>query len=325
MNDTLSLLAVKALAHWQLDGQLVLIKHRENAVYRLDTATGERFAMRIHRPNYHSDQALNSELLWMQAIATAGINTPRIIPCSNGNHFAKVSTDLISSRQVDILSWVEGEQVGSVERGLNKDADWIKKTYGHIGELAAKLHTHSCHWQPPANFIRHAWDYQGLLGDSPLWGPFWRLKELNAEQLLLIKTARDRARIEMQNLSQSAEHYGLIHADLVPENILVAKGKTQLIDFDDSGYGWYLFELATALYFIQNEKNYALAKTALLESYLYHRQLTPDFMNQLPLFMLARSFTYLGWVLERDSPEGQSLKPMLIDLCCQTCEDYLSQ
>ena len=39
----------------------------------------------------------------------------------------------------------------------------------------------------------------------------------------------------------------MIHADLVPENVLVDGDSIRLIDFDDAGFGWHHFEIATAL------------------------------------------------------------------------------
>lgn len=59
-------LGAEALSHWKLTGaQLTLLKKRENAVFRVQTEGGERYALRIHRHGYHADAALVSELRWM--------------------------------------------------------------------------------------------------------------------------------------------------------------------------------------------------------------------------------------------------------------------
>jgi Ser/Thr protein kinase RdoA (MazF antagonist) len=49
-------------------------------------------------------------------------------------------------------------------------------------------------------------------------------------------------------LGKSREVYGLIHADLgVDANVLFHTGKARPIDFDDSGYGYWIFDLAVIL------------------------------------------------------------------------------
>ena len=58
-----------ALREWGIaDASLDLIKHRENAVFRM--TAGDRIgALRIHRHGYHTDAELASEIQWMQALS----------------------------------------------------------------------------------------------------------------------------------------------------------------------------------------------------------------------------------------------------------------
>lgn len=74
MLQQLDTVARRALAAWPVEAShLTLIKHRENTVYRVDTAKGERYALRLHRQGYHSDAALRSELQWIDALSRSGI------------------------------------------------------------------------------------------------------------------------------------------------------------------------------------------------------------------------------------------------------------
>jgi Ser/Thr protein kinase RdoA (MazF antagonist) len=45
-------------------------------------------------------------------------------------------------------------------------------------------------------------------------------------------------------LGRAAPLWGLIHADLHRDNILLHHGEIGVIDFDDCGWGYYLFDLA---------------------------------------------------------------------------------
>ena len=54
-----------ALTHWGLsDAELAFASARENIVYRVDTRNGASFALRLHRPGYHSLPELRSENQW---------------------------------------------------------------------------------------------------------------------------------------------------------------------------------------------------------------------------------------------------------------------
>ena len=318
-------LAMSALSHWDFECEsLDLIKFRENAVFKLTTPEGASYALRVHRPGYHSDAGLRSELQWMAALQESGLSVPQPIPC-NGNDDGFVSVahpDVPELRQVDIFAWINGDQLGSVEEGLGDNRGQIQQIYSTIGELAARLHRQSCGWQMPEGFTRHAWDADGLTGDEPFWGPFWQLAALTDGQRDLVLRARARVREELSALDKSPTQYSMIHADFVPENLLVDGDQVHLIDFDDAGFGWHMFEIATALYFIQDEPHYELAKSALLDAY---QEIRPIDESRLPLFMLARSFTYLGWIHTRPETEtALELTPMLVDMCCGLAEQHLN-
>lgn len=321
----LEAVAADALEFWdRAGGRLTLLKHRENAVFRVDVGD-ERTAMRLHRCGYHSDAALRSELQWMKALADAGIEVPRFIPTVNGSSFVSVPVDgLPSPLQIDLFEWIEGEQLGSVEEGI-ADASKVESTYRQIGELAGRLHNQSSAWELPAGFERHAWDEDGLAGERPFWGRFWDIEAADEEQRSLLVKGRDRVYADLKRVPKTPATYGMIHADFVQENILMHDGEPRLIDFDDAGFGWHLFELATSLYFIQEESFYEEAKSALLAGYRSQRALGEESLAQLPLFMLARGFTYVGWVHTRTETEtARELTPMLLDAACALTEDYLT-
>lgn len=316
-----------ALRHWNLDAAgLTLLKYRENAVFEV-SADDARYALRVHRPGYHSAASLRSELQWIDALADADVEVPRIVPTRSGELSALVSTtDSQAPVQVDLFEWIEGRQLGSVEAGLASDPHSIVDVYRTIGELAGALHDHSASWQPPAGFVRHAWDELGLAGEQPFWGRFWELPALTAEQKRLMTLARDRVRQDLAAIAKTPDTYSMIHADFSPENLLVDGERVRLIDFDDAGFGWHLFELVTSLYFIMGEPYFEQAQAALIDGYRSRRTLSDEQLACLPLFFLARSFTYVGWVHTRPETEtARELTPMLVDSACRLAEDYLAK
>lgn len=325
-------LAHRALSHWQLEAaEISLIKYRENAVYRVVTHDGQRYALRIHRPGYHSDRALLSELQWMAALAESGIQVPEVIATAGGQLMITEQLPSLPNRyQIDLFGWIEGQPLGSVEHGLNSSGSQIHTTYQAIGEIAAHLHNQASQWTLPAGFQRHAWDADGLVGEQPFWGRFWELASLSPEQQRLLIDARDQVRKALADYDRSPDRYGLIHADFVPENLMVDGNTTdnnrlRLIDFDDAGFGWHMFELATALYFIRDNPDYHHARSALIKGYRQHRPLTEGDINKLELFLTARGFTYLGWIADRQETEtARKLAPDLIRRACEQATRYLA-
>jgi Ser/Thr protein kinase RdoA (MazF antagonist) len=322
-------LALAALPLWGLQARhLELIKYRENAVFRLEASDGARYALRIHRYGYHSDAGLRSELQWLEALAAEGIEVPQILPTRDGELFASVAIAAVPEpRQVDLFAWVDGRQLGSVEEGLELDGDAVRRVYRTIGALAARLHAQAVAWPLPQGFSRHAWDAEGLTGEQPFWGRFWELDQLSPAQRALLLQARERVHRGLQEYAARPENharYSLIHADLVAENLLVDGARVRLIDFDDAGFGWHLFDLATALYFESDAPHFAMAFEALVEGYREHRELPAEQLACMPLFFAARSFTYLGWIHTRKETEtARTLGPMLIDMACKAAQAYL--
>ena len=316
----------QVLQHWGIDdAELSLIKYRENAVFRVEHATG-RHALRMHRTGYHSDAELHSELQWMQALDESGIYVPNVVPTNAGDMFALMEGEgLPGPVQTDLFEWIDGEQMGSVEEGIADEAS-VAQIFTTIGEIAARVHNQASDWILPAGFMRHAWDAEGLAGENPFWGQFWKLESATQSESELMLRAKKAIYEELGQLPKERDSYGLIHADFVPENLLVEGDIVRLIDFDDAGFGWHLFEIATSLYFVRGEDFYDLAYESLINGYREYRPLSDEHLEKLPLFTLARAMTYVGWVHTRQETEtAQELTPMLLGMACELAEEYLAR
>ena len=319
-------LASSALSSWGVNALTIeLIKYRENAVFKVETVDN-RFALRIHRAGYHDPIALRSELQWLSALGEEGIPVPIVIPTTDQQLLAQHSiADIPEPRFIDLFEWIEGKHFFNVEGGLGKDVTKIETTYLQIGRVAAQLHNQASQWQLPKGFKRHAWDEQGLVGEQPFWGRFWELSLLTKEQRSLLLEAREKVSKQLQSLDKTAANYSLIHADFVPENLMTDGDSVRLIDFDDAGFGWHLFELATALYFIQDDPHYLVAQAALIAGYRQLRSLSDQKLQNLDTFLTARSFTYLGWIQDRQETQtAREHAPELIDRACRQAQAYVS-
>ena len=317
-----------ALPLWDIDGNspLALLKLRENGVYSVfDQATARKYVVRVHRAGYHSDAELRSEWQWMGSLREYGVLTPALRRSSNNRMFEIVeATGVPEPRQVDIVDWIEGKQLGSLEAGLEGTANEIREQFMTLGSIMARMHNHVEHWREPAGFTRHAWDIDGLTGDQPFWGRFWELPALSASQKDRMLEVRDKLRTELTAMGTAPDRYGLIHADLVYENILTDEDGVRVIDFDDCGYGWYLFDLATSIFFLQGTEHFNLAQEALITGYRKNRPLTDEHLSWLPTIFMARATTYLGWMHTRSETEtAKEMTPFIIELVFSLVDDYL--
>lgn len=275
-----------ALALWGLQGaRATFIAGRENRVYRVASA-GHDLALRFKRPGCRSDAELSSELHWMAAIDAAGLSVPRPILSTAG-----ALLERIGEQRVNMLSWYAGHSMAEMPPSQD--------TFHTLGQEIARLHDACDAWVPPPEFNRCNWDADGLLGDDPVWGQFWDNPTLDAETRALLIDFRAAAKADLTR--QADLDYGLIHADLVGENVLLKDSTVTFIDFDDGGFGYRLFDLATVVLKLGHTPQIHDLTSALLDGYRSHRAID---VGALDLFVALRAVTYVGWIIPRIAEEG---------------------
>lgn len=283
-------MAQTALYSW---GQAVapprLVKNRENIVFEAHLKDGRHVALRLHRPGYQGRAGIEAELRWCAALSRQGLPVPRPVPAANG-----ALTGSVANRVTSCVEWLAGEPIGAGDLPLGPDAAHVRAEAAELGALIARFHA-CCDADPPRGFTRHAWDAEGFLGERPLWGRFWEHPLLAPDEAALLTQARALAR---ERLAQ-AEDFGPIHADLLRENVLRGPSGLALIDFDDGGQGWRLYDLATALVQGWGDPLWGAQAQGLVAGYRATRPLAPDQVALLPLFVALRSFASAGWIVTR--------------------------
>ena len=294
--DGLEDLAREALAAWGgAEGAPQLVTARENVVFEARLRGGPRVALRLHRPGYQSRAGVESELAWIAALAGADLPVAAPVPARDG-----ALTAAAGGRVASCTLWLEGAPVGAADRPLaGGDRAAQIRLMQEIGALAAALHEATDALTLPAGFVRPHWDEAGLLGEAPLWGRFWEAPVFDPAGRALLAAARAAARSALVAFRAGDADFGLIHADLLRENILAGPRGLQLIDFDDAGFGFRLYDLATAL--VQSLEEPALPDlaAALLAGYRSRRALDPEAEARLPLFVALRCFASAGWIATR--------------------------
>ena len=286
---TLLAQATEAAALWQ--GRILrLISNRENAVFEMETPVG-RFALRLHRMGYQKAAAIQSELWWCAALADAGVSVPRPQPAKN----EMLLVTLGNGRLASCIAWANGKPLGENGKPFDAPLAVLLNQHAALGKLLARMHSATDQLSLPVGFSRPRWDVAGLVGDAPFWGRFWDHPVATADQRSQLARIRGWLQEKLADHAVSAP-FGLIHADVLRENVLVDDTSVTLIDFDDSGFGFRLYDLGTAMLPNLYEPSYTALRDAMLGGYSTLRAADCDTVE---MFTLARACASVGWTMPR--------------------------
>jgi len=275
-----------------------LIKDRENAVYQV-VLGGSFAALRLHRVGYQSAAAIRSELSWMEALANAGLSVPAPIFALD----KRKVVELTSGRLATMVTWVEGAPLGAAGEPLEGNHARQEAMFYAVGHAVGQLHNVTDDLSLPGDFDRHAWDEEGLLGENPFWGRFWESPVLENSECTLILDARALAAKKLRRFREGGGDFGLIHADVLRENVFVDRDRVTLIDFDDAGYGFRLYDLATLMSQNEGLPNSDALRAAAVQGYRNVRPLPDNALALLPMFIMLRRFASMGWIVPRAGSE----------------------
>lgn len=317
----LAVLARQALPLWDLPegARPHLINLSENATYRVDLPAGDPVILRIHREGYHSETAIRSELAWAAAIREeSGIITPKVIPGRDGRQIqAMTGGGLPRPRHMVLFEFIEGEEP--------EETHDLVAPFQNLGETTARLHRHALHWQRPPWFERLIWDFEHLAGATPNWGDWRAAPGMGPEARRILERQQATIARRLAAFGQGPERYNLVHADLRLANLLIKDGSTRVIDFDDCGFGWLLYDFATAVSFFEHEPQVPELAAAWVEGYRRQRPLSAEDEAEIPTFVVLRRMALLAWVgSHAETDLAQSMGEAYTRTACDLAERYLS-
>lgn len=318
LNDaTVTSLAYQALQRYPAlkDGAVHLLCRSENATFRV-LAQGRQYALRLHRGNYHRKQDIESELLWLDALRNEGLQVPEALFDAQGERVQALPLAEGGLRYAVIFHWVVGEMpTNSID----------PHAFQPLGRITAQLHQHSQRWQRPEGFSRIIWDHHAMVGAEGHWGNWREAPGLQADDIALIDEALELIGTEVAIFGKSPARYGLIHADLRLTNLLLHRGETRVIDFDDCGMGWYLHDLAAAISFEEHHPNAAAWIDHWLTGYEQVAHFSDAELALLPSLVMQRRIQMTAWVASHAQTEmARSLDADWMQHTVRLCRRYLN-
>lgn len=284
--------AAEAASLWQGSVRRLIVA-RENAVHEMILPDGSRAALRLHRAGYQDAAAIRSELWWCGELAAMGLPVPPPLRLPDG---ALLAT-LPDGRHASALRWLDGIPIGAAGQPFPHPVARQIELHHSLGRLLRKLHDASDALPTrPGGFTRPRWDIDGLVGEAPLWGRFWEHPAASYAQLSALAAARAAVRGFLTRHAESGGDFGLIHADVLRENILLSDQGLALIDFDDSGFGFRLYDLGTVLSQNQYEPARDDLRDALMAGYGVQD------IETIEIFTLSRVLASVGWTIPRLQP-----------------------
>jgi len=289
----LKLMVAQGLARWGLPRAtaISLLNLSENATFALgDPAAGRELILRVHRVGYSSAQEIQSELAWMSALRRDGvIDTARPLPGRNGEWVQTLESP--SGRPSRYA--VAFERLPGAEPNPGSDAvAWFER----LGEVTARMHRHARAWTLPAGFCRKRWDLPAMVGPRGLWGPWRAAIGLNPAGAEVLERTLALIRRRIEAFGSGPERFGLVHADLRLANLLVDGEELRIIDFDDCGFSWFIYDFATAVSFIEHEPIVPQLLRAWCAGYRRTAPLSQEEMAEAPTFIVLRRILLTAWL-----------------------------
>jgi len=290
------------------DATLKFVRLAGNAVFRVYAPSrasliranefyeNGQFVLRIHDRQEQESDAIKLEMEWLAAICReAGLPVPKPVPNKKGDLVTRCKIPGIpEERDCTLLCWLKGRRIEKNIRPHHFRAQ---------GRVMAQLHNHAAQWKNPKNLIKRRFDFDGLFKDdvgagfpnSAVW-PILPDRYLKPYRIVTKKVKRI-----MNDWGKGPDVYGLIHADCgVDANVLFWKGQAHIIDFDGSGFGYYIYDLALALEHCWEDSAYYQYLEAFLKGYTEFRSLPEKQLKQLELFRCA-FYVYMGlWTIAVD-------------------------
>ena len=247
-------LATDAARRLGRSGRLDRMATGLDTTYRLRCDSGEVLALRvggvlpIRRP-----EAMLSEAGWVRSLQAAiHFRVPEVVSWPDRPILVLEDAQSVP-RAVMALSWLPGRQ----ER--------VRFTRHHaraLGRAMAELHGWAATFELPDGGWLKTWD-RGLMAGA---GDLSALVHV-AGPGAMDTVAELEGRMDSMTSELGPDGFGIINADIGPHNTVWIGGVPGLVDFNDSGWGYFAFDLARFLRYLAARAEGAALVESALEGY----------------------------------------------------------
>lgn len=327
--------AGEALRAYGLDGaELKFLSETSSAVYRVTTPGGLRCALRMHRPGHKAVQWIESELVWLEAIRReTNLLAPRPIRTLGGDLLSWTHLPDGEALPCALLEWVDG--TACTPETIQPEQVRL------VGMYLARLHAFSREYAPPPGFARLVLDAKGFFGEESAYHAGEGERLFTKAHRAVFGAVEKRVRAVMAGLGRGQDVFGLIHADAIPQNVVIRGDPSEwteqdrslqtaaqeivgMVDFDECSWGYYLYDLAPMLWMLRAQPGYGACRTALIEGYESISRLPEGWREVLETLIAARQVASCRWIAaHRDDAAVQGRAVEIIAARVEELRRYL--
>ena len=247
----------------------------ESFMYEFEREDGD-YILRIGHSLRRNIPMIQGEVNWINYLAAGGVPAARAILSQNGKLVEPIDDG--QGQQFLAMAFV------NARGGHPKRAEWTPRFFETYGAMMGCMHALTKRYEP----------------DPSTWRPHWDDPENLVGQFLppsdAIAIEKYRALVEyLRALPKDIDSYGLIHQDAHTGNLFVDEaGNITLFDFDDCVYGWFIYDVAMALFYAAPFDPPEAASFArefmphFLQGYRRENKLDDAWLQELPHFLKLR-------------------------------------
>lgn len=292
-------LAVATLALYDLQSpELTFHGFETNLLYRVTTASGERFMLRLAMPGWRTFEDLQAEASWLGALnLETTLSVPSILPARAGEYVQPIRMPGVPDTwNASLMSWVPGRLLRHYlsERNLEK-----------MGVLFAELHHHGASWHPPAGFTTRRFEHWLSRGEENLIADGTGSMQPDGISALpsRARALLQRLHVHLESAYEAIDRRDLrvIHCDLWHDNIKLYRGVLRPLDFEDTVWGFRSHDIAMAMLDLLEDTDkarYSVLLAAFRRGYQACMAWPED---PIEPFQIGRLLWKINWVARRQS------------------------
>ena len=220
----------------------------ENKMFKADTPEN-RFVVRVTPPDHKTPTEVKAELDWLLYLSENDAPVEHVIPSKNDNLVEKVETNA-GTISVVCFEWAPGHLVTR--------EDFSPELFQTWGEAIGMMHRLTKDYRTP----REALERIQWFDD-----PYFNRALIPSDQELVLQRF-DTLIDYFKSSPATRDSYGLIHQDVHHDNLFLDGKRLTVLDFDDSAFGFFIFDIANALGFSIWEKPENMSNNQYADFYL---------------------------------------------------------
>ena len=277
--------------------ELESINHEFNSTFKVTTANGERFALRVNVNSQRTLANLKAEIYWIEQLATVeGLTVPTPVKNRAGEYISKAWHPMLERDLLAVLfTWLEGEELGD-----EPTEEMMRAT----GRAMARMHIAARKTQLPEGATLPT-------VDDMFWGNTDSITpsdHLTAEEKATLARAIEHIEATTKAMYARTKPQ-LIHADVHPWNVMWQGDDVAVFDFDDCVIGLPVQDIAVSLYYNDTDEQ----DVAFTKGYQEIAELPEFSETEMFALLLQRRIFLLSYILETENPEHRAMVPKYLE------------